>query len=100
MISRIAYYKGNFLGDDSEILIEELRKREVFEKGFGNDNDPNKKNASPYCYGTIINYEKLYKRMPLIKESRLKKIVDVYMSDCNCPVIQLLGIALSWQLKP
>lgn len=92
MIDKLSYYKGSW-GGESQILLEELRKREVFENGFTGFTD-----ASPYWYGTVLDFEKLDKRMPLIKKERLKKIVEIYLDDSHSPIVRLLGLTLKRKL--
>lgn len=93
MISRLAYGKGSW-GGTSEILLEELRLRGVFERSFVSEGSSNKNDASPYWYGTVLNYFSLQKNMPYIKKEKLREIVEIYISDLHSPIIRLLGLTL------
>ena len=92
MIDKLSYYKGRW-GGESEILLEELRKRGIFEDGFTGSTD-----ASPYWYGTILNFETLYEKMPLIKKERLAEIAEIYINSDLSPIVRLLGLSLKRKL--
>ena len=89
-MNRLSYYQGEW-GGVSEILLEELRYRGVFLKGFSQEEN---RDASPYWYGTILDFERLEEQLPLVKESRRAEIVRIYKSCEVSPIVQLLGSTL------
>ena len=86
-MKKLSYLKGIW-GGYPEVLIEELRAREVF-IGLAGQTD-----ASPYWYGTILDYVKLKKVLPLIKKSRRAEIVETYKENDLSPMVRLLGCEL------
>jgi hypothetical protein len=85
-------------GGESEIILEELRARGAFERGFGGE-ESNKTDASPYWYGTILNFKTLDSVMPKIKKERLERIAESYIDNLNSPIVRLLGFTLQRKAK-
>ena len=93
MITKYAYYEGRW-GGTPQILLEELRQRNVFQDNFGG-----KSNANPYWYGAVLRYEALEQQLPFIKPSRRAEIIDAFKNDELSPIVRLLGLTLERMWK-
>ncbi len=77
-----------------EGFLAYLRNKECFE-GLGGQ-----KNANPYWYGTILDFNKARDETRAIldakdiEETDLKEILDMAERDLNSPIVRLVGIFL------
>lgn len=78
-----------------EGFLAYLRKKECFE-GLGGQKD-----ANPYWYGTILDFNKAEKECrdllaaQDIGESELKEVLNYAANDLNSPIVRLTGIFLN-----
>jgi len=87
-------------GGDKEILVEYLKRREVYENGF-----TGRTPANPYAWGTVLNFDKFETEIRALiaskslKIKRLESIAESMSNDINSPIVRLSGLTLQRLLK-